>query len=54
MVSDAGALDDLFKDCAARQVQCCFYPVDDTVVWRPDKPGLAPVAASYTASAQSP
>lgn len=34
-VTDAGALDALMKDCAARQVSCRFYAVDGAVVWRP-------------------
>jgi S1-C subfamily serine protease len=47
-VSDAGALDSLLKDCAARKVECRLYAVDDTVVWRPDKPGPVPTAGAGT------
>lgn len=34
-VSNAAALDALEKDCAARQVRCRLYAVDDAVVWKP-------------------
>jgi serine protease Do len=51
LVSDAGALNDLFKDCATRKVQCRLYAVDDTVVWRPDKPGPVPVADAVSSPA---
>jgi S1-C subfamily serine protease len=34
-VTDPAALDALMKDCAARDVRCRLYAVDDAVVWRP-------------------
>ena len=34
-VSDAATLDAVVKDCAARQVHCRLYAVDDAVVWKP-------------------
>ena len=37
-VSDADALDAIFKDCAARGVVCRLYAVDDQVVWKTDAP----------------
>jgi S1-C subfamily serine protease len=33
-VSDADALTGLFEDCAAKQVTCQLYAVDDAVVWK--------------------
>jgi serine protease Do len=41
-VSDADALTSLFKDCAARQVSCRLYAIDDAVVWRPDTAATSP------------
>ncbi len=52
-VSDASSLDSLIKDCASRKVQCRLYAVDDTVVWRPDKPGPVPTAAAARLPASS-
>ncbi|HEX4199185.1 MAG TPA: serine protease [Caulobacteraceae bacterium] len=49
-VSDADSLDGLLKDCAQRNVQCRLYAVDNTVVWRPDKAGPIPTAATATAA----
>jgi uncharacterized protein involved in type VI secretion and phage assembly len=53
-VSDADALNSLLTDCAARKVQCRLYAVDDTVVWRPDKPGPGPIPTSATATVAGP
>ena len=33
-VSDADALTSMLKDCAAKQVSCQLYAVDDAVVWK--------------------
>jgi len=53
-VNDADALNSLLTDCAARKVQCRLYAVDDTVVWRPDKPGPGPIPTSATATVAGP
>lgn len=44
-VSDANALNGLFKDCATKNVTCQLYAVDDAVVWKgapPTKPAQTP------------
>jgi len=47
-VADADALDGLLKDCAARNVQCGLYAIDDTVVWRPNRQAPVLTAAKTT------
>jgi serine protease Do len=37
-ISDADALNAIFKDCAARKVDCRLYAVDNEVVWKPAPP----------------